>query len=98
MTLVGRPAAPTGLSTTNATNGNTEDGKINGCYLRVEDVTEEEMSIRDRDERIGQISREAYKDPLTSVGSKAAYVRKMNEINESIINGSAEFAIVMLDT
>ena len=30
------------------------------------------MSIRDRDERIGRISLEAYRDPLTGVGSKAA--------------------------
>ena len=74
-----------------------EDGKTNGCYLRIEDVTEEEMSIRDRDERIGQISREAYRDPLTGVGSKAAYDKKMNEINDSIRNGNAEFAIAMFD-
>ncbi len=72
-------------------------GNPNGTYLRIQDVTEEEREIQVRDEQIGQISQEAYRDPLTGVGSKAAYDNKVAELNEQLANGLTEFALVMVD-
>ena len=73
------------------------DGRANGSYLRVRDITEEEHEIQARDKQIGQISLEAYKDALTGVGNKAAYNNKVQAINEQIQNGLTEFAVVMVD-
>jgi diguanylate cyclase (GGDEF)-like protein len=73
------------------------DGKLNGFYLRIQDVTDEETEIRVRDEQIGKISRDAYKDVLTGVGTKAAYTRKTAELNELISGGKTELAVVMVD-
>jgi diguanylate cyclase (GGDEF)-like protein len=73
------------------------NGKPYGTYLRVRDVTAEEHEIQVRDEQIGQISKEAYKDPLTNVGSKAAYNNKVVELNEQIAGGLTDFAVVMVD-
>ncbi len=72
-------------------------GRIDGSYLRIQDVTEEERQIKARDEQIGQISQEAYRDPLTGVGSKAAYTRKVGELNKAIAEGETEFAVIMVD-
>lgn len=54
-------------------------------------------SISDMEKDNEEVSREAFKDALTGVGNKAAYNRKMVEINEAIANGVEDFAIVMLD-
>ena len=43
------------------------------------------------------MSREAYRDPLTNVGSKAAYVRKIAEINELAKHSDERLAVVMID-
>lgn len=61
------------------------------------DVLRAAEDIRDRDERIGQITQEAYKDSLTGVGSKAAYVKKSDELDELINSGEHDLAIVMVD-
>ncbi len=53
--------------------------------------------IQVKEEEIGKISKEAYRDSLTSVGSKVAYARKVSEINEAILQGKANFAVVMVD-
>ena len=74
-----------------------ENGKNSGSYLRIQDVTEEEREIKVRDEQIGQISQEAYRDALTGVGSKAAYIKKVSELNAGLENGLCEIAIVMID-
>ena len=73
------------------------DGNPNGSYLRIRDVTAEEHEIQVRDEQIGQISQEAYRDSLTGVGSKAAYNNKVTELNEQIADGMSDFAVVMID-
>ena len=73
------------------------NGHLDGTFLRVQDITEREKQLLDRDHKIGQISQEAYRDALTGVGSKAAYIRKIKEINSEIENGKAEFAVVMID-
>ena len=46
---------------------------------------------------IGKISEEAYKDPLTKVGNKAAYLKMTEELKQGIENGKKQFAIVMID-
>ena len=72
-------------------------GHLDGSYLRIQDVTEEEQQLKVRDEQIGQISQEAYRDSLTGVGSKAAYTKKISELNSEIEEGNTEFAVVMVD-
>ena len=41
--------------------------------------------------------RNAYRDGLTGTGNKASYEQKMKELDEAIVSGIAEFAIVMVD-
>ena len=72
------------------------NGKYNGAYLRIRDVTVEEHELQDRDKRIGLISQEAYKDALTGVGNIASYNNKVAEINQLLENGPVEFAVVMV--
>ena len=62
-----------------------------------EDKLRAENEIHDKDVQIGQLSIESYKDALTGVGNKAAYMKKMEEINQDLKEGKAEFAIVMMD-
>ncbi len=56
-----------------------------------------ENDIQVKEQEIGKISKEAYRDSLTSVGSKVAYAKKVSEINEEILHGEANFAVVMVD-
>lgn len=62
-----------------------------------EDKMRAENDIKDKEKQIGQLSAETYKDSLTGVGNKAAYVKKLAEINEQIEAEGLEFAIVMID-
>ncbi len=55
-----------------------------------------ENDIRNKDAMIGRISEEAYKDPLTKVGNKAAYNKMTEELKKDIAEGR-KFAIVMID-
>ena len=50
----------------------------------LQNLNKAENDIRDKDAKIGQISLEAYRDTLTGVGSKTAYIKKAAEINENI--------------
>ena len=61
------------------------------------DKEQAEKDIRTKDKVIGQISREVYRDPLTNVGNKAAYIKKVEELKTEIQNEDTEFAIVMID-
>ena len=63
----------------------------------MENLIKAETDIKVKEEQIGQISQEAYRDSLTGVGSKAAYSRKITELNEAILNSHTDFAIVMID-
>ena len=72
-------------------------GRNNGSYLRIQDVTEEEHEIQVRDQQIGEISKEAYRDALTGVGSKAAYNNKVTELNKQLGTEITAFAVVMVD-
>ena len=73
------------------------NGKYNGSYLRIQDITEGEHELQVRDERIGQISQKVYKDALTGVGNKEAYINKVSELNAELGSGLSEFAVVMVD-
>lgn len=72
-------------------------GTLDGSYLRIQDVTKGEQQLMARDERIGQISKEAYRDALTGVGSKAAYVKKIEELNLRLSQGTFNLAVAMID-
>ena len=69
--------------------------KNNLNFLR--NLHQAENDIKDKDAQIGQISQDAYRDSLTSVGSKAAYVKKVEEINAGLRDGMSDIAIVMVD-
>ena len=56
-----------------------------------------ENDIKDREKKLGEMSREAYKDSLTGVGSKAAYVKKFSELDALTGKPGLECAIVMID-
>lgn len=56
-----------------------------------------ESDVKKKVKEIGQISKEAYRDALTSVGSMVAYVKKTEEMNIAMGQSGTEFAIVMVD-
>lgn len=61
------------------------------------DKEETEEKLKDKEIEIGQVSREAYRDSLTCVGNKAAYEKKIDELNSRMGDPSLEFAIIMVD-
>lgn len=56
-----------------------------------------ENDIRKKDKQIGILSKDAYRDALTNVGSKIAYTKKLEELNGTIDDPETEFAVVMVD-
>lgn len=70
---------------------------LNDVSALQRDNEQAQNDIRARDERIGVISKEAYKDGLTNVGNKTAYNKTVSELNEKIAEGKAVFAVVMVD-
>ncbi len=69
--------------------------KNNLTYMQ--HLSKAENDIRDKEAKIGEISKEAYRDELTGVGSKAAYTRKIDEVNAKIAEGLNDFSVVMVD-
>ena len=61
------------------------------------DKEKAEDDARNKEEMIGKISEDAYKDALTGIGNKAAYVRRITELNDRLREESVDFAIVMID-
>ena len=61
------------------------------------DKEKAEDDARNKEEMIGKISEDAYKDALTGIGNKAAYVRRITELNDKLREGTVDFAIVMID-
>ncbi len=70
---------------------------LNDLYKMQKDKERAENDIRDKEKQIDRISMDAYRDSLTSVGNKAAYIKKTEALKEEIENGDAKFAIVMID-
>ena len=65
-------------------------------YLKAK--TKAENDIRNKDNRIGQLSKETNKDPLTGTGSKSAYLKKMSELDHRLSSHEIEgLAIVVVD-
>lgn len=60
-------------------------------YIR--NITEMKEDLSEKDMKISKLSMESFKDALTSVGNKGAYLKKMSELN----NSNGDYAIVMVD-
>lgn len=61
---------------------------------------EKEMAENDaklKGEELDRVIIDAYRDPLTHVGSKTAYIKKKEEMDKTIQQPGTEFAIVMVD-
>ena len=58
------------------------------------EIAEKDVKLKEKE--IGKISKDAYRDALTHVGSKIAYTKKVEEMEKNI-DDSTEFAIVMVD-
>ena len=65
--------------------------------LLQKDKLKAQIEIEDKDKQIDQLSIKTYKDALTGVGNKAAYIKKADDLNKSIAQGNAEFALVRAD-
>ena len=61
------------------------------------DKQKAEDDLKDRDEQIDQLNIESHTDALTGVGNKAAYIKKLEELNRQMKESDPEFAIVMTD-
>ena len=70
---------------------------LNDLSVLQEDKLKAEKDLEDKNRQIGQLSIESYKDALTGVGNKAAYIKKAEEINRQVAENGAEFAVVMID-
>lgn len=72
---------------------------LNDLHTLEKDKKKAEDNIKSKEEQIGEISKAAYRDSLTGVGSKAAYAVKIDELNSILSEGEGgtSFAIVMID-
>ena len=65
-------------------------------YLK--DKAKAESDIKNKNNRIGQLSNETNKDPLTGVGSKSAYLKKISELNRKMsCHELGKIAFVVVD-
>ena len=53
--------------------------------------------MEDTEEKLGEMSRTAYRDALTGVGNKAAFNEQVESITQEQTEGDNDFAIVMVD-
>lgn len=70
---------------------------LNDLSALQEDKLKAEQDIKDKEKQIDQLNEENNTDVLTGVGSKSAYARKVDELNRDFVDGTVEFAIVMVD-
>ena len=70
---------------------------LNHLSALQQDKLRAEQDIRDKELQIGRLSKETQRDILTGVGSKAAYISKVNELNMAMSERDTEFALVMVD-
>ena len=74
---------------------------IRSMQIRIIDYIDDITHIKREKEQveleIGKVSQEAYRDPLTGIGNKSAYVLKVKELNNMIYDGNRDFSIVMVD-
>ena len=62
-----------------------------------EGIRSMQTNVVDYINQIKRISKAAYKDPLTQVGSKAAYSERIKEMDRDLRDSGIEFAVVMVD-
>lgn len=62
-----------------------------------EDKERAEIDLKDKDEQIDQLNIETYKDALTSVGNKAAYIKRVKEMNQQMEESEHDYAVVVVD-
>ena len=70
---------------------------LNDLSVLQKDKEKAEDAVKSTVEQLGEVSKAAYRDSLTCVGSKAAYIKKTEELDKEIQKGTAQFAIVMID-
>ena len=70
---------------------------LKDMFVLQKDKKKAEDDLRNKDEQIDQLNIESHTDALTGVGNKAAYIKKMNELNQQMKDSDPEFAIVMVD-
>ena len=63
----------------------------------MEDLRLAQTQVQSMEEQVSRISRTAYRDALTGVKNKAAYNKEKEKLLYSIGDGTAEFAVVMID-
>lgn len=63
----------------------------------IDDLTNIKREKEQVEIEIGKVSQEAYRDSLTGIGNKAAYIIKVKELNAKIYEGYRDFSIVMVD-
>ena len=63
----------------------------------VEDILSAEERAESAEKEAEGMTRIAYQDALTHMKSKAAYDAQIAELDQKIVNGQAQFAIVMVD-
>ena len=64
-------------------------------YLNI--LRQVETENKDKKDQLERVSDKAYRDDLTQVGNKNAYLKKVNDLNRSIEKGAGKFAIAMID-
>ena len=60
-------------------------------------LTRVKHDMEDTEEKLGQISKTAYKDALTGVGNKASFNEMIEKLEADRLQGDTAFAIVMAD-
>ena len=74
---------------------------IKAMQTRIIDYLKEKIQVENdlkyKDQRIDKLSMESYKDALTGVGNKAAFIKKSDEMKYRVFKEGEEFAIVMVD-
>lgn len=70
---------------------------LNDLYRLQEDKIIAERMLDSKDKEIEILSDETSRDHLTGVGSNYAYAKKIMEINEEMVDGNINFAVVMVD-
>lgn len=62
-----------------------------------ENLSQAESDIKEKEGQIGEISKVAFRDALTGVGSKAAFNQLAEELSADITEGKAALSVVMMD-
>ena len=70
---------------------------LKNMFTLEEDKKKAEDDIKHKEEEIDQLSIESITDPLTGIGNKTAYIKKIEELNKEIKKPETELALVMVD-